>query len=242
MSSRFCIVLLLEIKPFAVKPVYRAMSSIPQPTPTGKKLQGALFQDPTLNRLTKSNPLVIIGMYVPLILGMPVYDGLYNGQTLLTIVGLFTIGYFTWTLAEYLMHKYFFHFVNETPWVQRMHFLVHGYHHEYPRDKEHLFMPPIPSLILASTFFGFFWLLLRSYSISFFPGFVAGYLTYSLVHYSMHMVPNPPKFLRPLWRHHQLHHHKDGDSAFGVSTPLWDWVFGTLPSKQQTKSEQAQAQ
>jgi sterol desaturase/sphingolipid hydroxylase (fatty acid hydroxylase superfamily) len=201
----------------------------PAQNKTGKKLQGTLFQNPVLNNLTKSSPQLILSMYIPLILFMLGYDYLRNGQPLSVVLGLFGAGVFTWTLAEYFLHKYFFHFVNETPWVQRMHFLVHGYHHEYPRDKEHLFMPPIPSLVLAGSFFGLFYLILRGYAVSFFPGFVAGYLAYALMHYSMHTVTNPPKFLRPLWRHHQMHHHKHSNKAFGVSSPLWDYVFGTVP-------------
>jgi sterol desaturase/sphingolipid hydroxylase (fatty acid hydroxylase superfamily) len=32
-----------------------------------------------------------------------------------------------------------------------------------------------------------------------------------------------------LRKHHYLHHFKTPEARYGVSTPLWDVVFGTLP-------------
>jgi sterol desaturase/sphingolipid hydroxylase (fatty acid hydroxylase superfamily) len=147
------------------------------------------------------------------------------------VAGIFVAAIFAWTLAEYLLHRFVFHYVDERPWVQRFHYLVHGVHHEYPSDPHHLFMPPVPSLILASLFGGLFYLLMGRYGVPFLAGFIVGYLMYSTMHYLMHRVKNPPAFLRGLWRHHHLHHFKSPDKAFGVSSPLWDWVFGTMPER-----------
>lgn len=202
----------------------------------GKKLQGTLFQNPILNGLTKSSPTIIVSMYVPVILFMLVYSVVEFGMSVGVVLGIFLGGILFWTLAEYFLHKYVFHFENDSAWGRRFHFLIHGYHHEYPRDKEHLFMPPLPSVILAVFFFSLFYVIMQAYAFSFFPGFISGYLGYALMHYSMHTISNPPKFLRGLWRNHQMHHHKHPDKAFGVSSPLWDYVFGTVPQEKQSSS------
>lgn len=195
--------------------------------PAGKK--GQLFENPILERLTYSSPGLILGIYVPLITFVIAYSGVVLGISWGVVAGLFFTGIAVWTLAEYLLHRYVFHWVNESPAVQRFHYIAHGFHHDYPRDTDHLFMPPVPSLILSSAFFGLFWLVLGTLALPFWSGYIVGYLGYASMHYAMHTVNVPPKFLRGLWRNHQLHHHKAPDRGFGVSSPLWDHVFGTVP-------------
>jgi sterol desaturase/sphingolipid hydroxylase (fatty acid hydroxylase superfamily) len=89
-------------------------------------------------------------------------------------------------------------------------------------------MPPIPSLILSSTIFGTFYLLMGPQAFMFFPGFLLGYLLYGSTHYAIHAWNPPFKFMKPLWRNHHLHHYKDEHLGFGVSTTIWDRVFGTM--------------
>jgi sterol desaturase/sphingolipid hydroxylase (fatty acid hydroxylase superfamily) len=56
-----------------------------------------------------------------------------------------------------------------------------------------------------------------------------GYLIYDITHYATHHFPMRGKVLKFLKRYHMQHHYKTPDQRFGVSSPLWDWVFGTLP-------------
>ncbi len=49
------------------------------------------------------------------------------------------------------------------------------------------------------------------------------------MHYATHHFPMRWGFLGYLKRHHMLHHYKTPDLRFGVSSPFWDWVYGTLP-------------
>ena len=110
---------------------------------------------------------------------------------------------------------------------------MHGNHHEYPRDKERLFMPPVPSLILASFIFSCMYFVaqligLRENIFAFFPGFMLGYLMYGSMHYAIHAWNPPYKWMKSLWRNHHLHHYKNEHLGFGVSTTLWDRVFGTM--------------
>jgi 4-hydroxysphinganine ceramide fatty acyl 2-hydroxylase len=192
------------------------------------KGQARLFESQYLEILTKTHPLVIWGMYVPIIsflLYKAFASGWYSG---LTVVGLFITGLFLWSLFEYIMHRYIFHFITDNPKWQRIVYVMHGNHHEYPRDKQRLFMPPIPSIILASIIFSIQFLVLGNYAYSFFPGFMLGYLLYGSMHYAIHAWNPPFKFMKPLWRNHHLHHYKSDDKGFGVSTSLWDRIFGTF--------------
>lgn len=188
-----------------------------------------------LERLTRTSPQLILGIDLPLVaLFLAIY--LVQGNPVWKSLVYLLSGFFAWTLAEYLLHRYVFHWVTDNRWVQRFHYFAHGFHHNHPRDRDHLFMPPPVNLALITLFWGLFYLVLDVHVYAFLPGFLLGYLTYTLLHYAMHTVPNPPKFLRPLWRHHHLHHSKFTDRAYGVSSTLWDRVFGTLPRERPAKA------
>ncbi|HMP87808.1 MAG TPA: sterol desaturase family protein, partial [Lacibacter sp.] len=112
--------------------------------------------------------------------------------------------------------------------ARRIIYVIHGNHHEYPRDRERLFMPPVPSLLAATTIFTLLYLLLANYAWLVFPGVLLGYLLYGSMHYAIHAWNPPFKWMKPLWRNHHLHHYKDEQKGFGVSSTLWDLVFGTM--------------
>lgn len=192
------------------------------------KGQARLFKNPYLEMLTKSHPLVIWGMYIP-ILSYIIYLAAadYNYSTL-RIILTFIGGMFFWTFFEYIAHRFLFHLVSEKPGMQKFAYILHGNHHHYPRDKQRLFMPPVPSLILASIIFGSMYLLMGSYTFMFFPGFMIGYLMYGTMHYAIHAWNPPFKWMKPLWRNHHLHHYKNEHNGFGVSSTIWDHVFGTM--------------
>jgi sterol desaturase/sphingolipid hydroxylase (fatty acid hydroxylase superfamily) len=192
------------------------------------KGQATLFQNPALEMLTKANPVVIWSMYLPFIIGLPIYGFMRLGFSGMNVALWFLGGMFFWTLFEYLAHRYAFHWIAESKKAQKFIYIMHGNHHHYPRDRERLFMPPIPSIILASTIFGLEYLALGSHTFLFFPGFILGYLLYASMHYAIHAWNPPFKWMKPLWRNHHLHHYKDEGKGFGVSTTLWDHIFGTM--------------
>jgi sterol desaturase/sphingolipid hydroxylase (fatty acid hydroxylase superfamily) len=134
-------------------------------------------------------------------------------------------------LVEYLLHRFVFHFDPKNEKQADIKFKIHGVHHAYPRDKDRLAMPPVISIVLALFFYGLFRLILGSDVIMFFPGFLAGYSTYLIIHYAVHRFRPPLNFLKILWTHHALHHYKDENTAFAVSMPVWDYIFRTLPEK-----------
>lgn len=192
------------------------------------KGQAKLFQSQYLEYLTKTHPLVIWGMYLPVLILLPYYAYSTIGFSGLEVFGLFIGGMLFWTLTEYILHRFAFHYHADSPLGKRINYILHGNHHEYPRDKQRLFMPAVPSLIIASVFFGIFYLLLGRFVFPFFPGFMLGYLLYGTMHYAIHAWNPPFKWMKPLWRNHHLHHYKHGDLGFGVSSTIWDHVFGTM--------------
>jgi len=198
--------------------------------------QARIFQNDFLESLTKTNPVQNIVVYGLTIASMIYVALMIKHIPLLEFVGLFVFALFFWTFAEYILHRYMFHFVNENPLVKRFHFIMHGSHHEFPKDEERLLMPPVPGLILATILFTVFFMIFSilgftDYTWAFFPGFFLGYLLYSFVHRATH-VYKPPRGLQILWTHHSLHHYKYPNKCFGVSNTIWDHVFGTMPPKQ----------
>jgi len=154
-------------------------------------------------------------------------DGIGILPYVLTVLG----GTLFWTLFEYLMHRYVFHLPNWNEAAKRFQYIAHGIHHDYPRDKERLFMPPLAGLGLVVALYLIFILLLQNYTLAFVSGMIVGYLSYSYVHFTIH-TETPPKFLKKVQVHHALHHYKYPNKAFGVSSPLWDYIFRTMPPKE----------
>jgi sterol desaturase/sphingolipid hydroxylase (fatty acid hydroxylase superfamily) len=206
------------------------------------KGQAQLFRNPVLEMLTKANPIVIWSMYLPFIIGLPIYAYTRMDFSGGRIAFLFFAGMLFWTLFEYLAHRFAFHWIADSERAQKFVYIMHGNHHHYPRDRERLFMPPLPSIILASAIFGIEYLIMGIRVVPFFPGFILGYLLYASMHYAIHAWNPPFKWLKPLWRNHHLHHYKDEHKGFGVSSTLWDHVFGTMFDLKKEKEDKQKVQ
>ena len=184
------------------------------------KGDGKVFKNPVLDSLTRTHiawPLSIFYGMAALLLGYTLYEGFIGaGASIL----LFVAGLLVFTLVEYLIHRYTFHMEADTPKKERLQYVLHGAHHDYPKDKTRLAMPPFVSLLLAVGFFLLYRLILGDLGIPFTAGFVAGYASYLCVHYSVHAFPPPKNFLRHLWIHHALHHYQQSNAAYGVSSPF----------------------
>jgi len=152
------------------------------------------------------------------------------------IIILFFTGLFTWTFMEYIIHRFVYHTETNSNAFTKLQFTMHTIHHQHPKDSDRLAMPPLPGIILASMFFGIFYLIMNVNAIAFFPGFIAGYNLYITLHYYQHIIKSPKyKPWQRLWSHHRGHHYSNPYMAFGVTTRLWDWVFGTMPKKTKTE-------
>lgn len=195
------------------------------------KGQARLFRNDYMEMMTKTHPIVIYSLYFPVIVFMLYYGASYKGLAIWLEVLLFICGALAWSLFEYIMHRHLFHMMVKSPRAQRFVYTMHGVHHEYPRDKERLFMPPVPSIILACVIFFIMKTLMGWNALAFFPGFLFGYMMYGSMHFAIHAFA-PPKFMKALWRNHHLHHYKAPDKGFGVSSVLWDIIFRTVPKRE----------
>jgi dihydroceramide fatty acyl 2-hydroxylase len=155
-----------------------------------------------------------------------------GGVSLLGGLGLFAGGYAFWTLCEYWIHRIIFHFEPEEGFGARLHWIIHGVHHDHPNDPLRLVMPPSVSVPLSSLFLVGFWALLGSpHWYSFGAGFLAGYLIYDMTHYHLHHHKPKTRIGKRLRELHMRHHFQDDTTGFGISAPYWDTAFGTHSPK-----------
>jgi|APTNR8051073442_1049403.scaffolds.fasta_scaffold00005_281 4-hydroxysphinganine ceramide fatty acyl 2-hydroxylase len=195
-----------------------------------------LFNNWFMESITRTHISIPVTLHLLIVVAVSYYA--LQQHSWLNFGLLFMAGTFAWTFAEYCVHRFVYHTkTTNKAWLKIQH-MGHGIHHQFPKDPTRLAMPPLPAVLLGSLFFGLFWLLMRSYALAFFPGFFFGYVLYISLHYAEHRVKSPiygP--YKRLWKYHALHHYKYPETkAFGVSTILWDWVFGTLPSKNEKVS------
>jgi sterol desaturase/sphingolipid hydroxylase (fatty acid hydroxylase superfamily) len=190
-----------------------------------------VYPNPVVEKLTRTHIAVPITMFV-IFSAVLLFIAFTQTQIApLSTIGIFVIGFLLFTLIEYFVHRYVFHMHTDTKTKEKIQYAFHGVHHEYPKDKDRLAMPPLASGILATVFYFSFRALMGDFVYAFLPGFVLGYSSYLFVHYAVHAFQPPKNFLKILWVNHGIHHYKDHDRAFGVSSPLWDFVFRTLPKK-----------
>lgn len=206
------------------------------PLPTSTKDETVrLFKSNFLEFFSHISPITIMVIWLPVILYFLV-SSILAGTPALLILAAFLVGLFIWTLAEYTLHRFLFHFPAKTPGLQRLFYLFHGVHHAYPQDKTRLVMPPPVSLPMALVIYGLFSLVLgrllpaSEWIAPMFSGFGLGYLVYDLTHYATHHFAMRWGFLKELKRYHMQHHYKTPNARYGVSSPLWDIVFGTKPA------------
>jgi dihydroceramide fatty acyl 2-hydroxylase len=196
-----------------------------------------LFQSNFLEFFTHIHPAVIVIIWLPVALYFLISAIVQRAAGAWLHIPLgFVIGLFVWTLSEYLLHRFVFHFKARAPWQERIVFLFHGIHHYQPNCKTRLVMPPVVSIPLAFIFYGGVYLIagiaLGAYAwvAPTFSGLITGYLVYDLTHYATHHLPLKGRYLKYLKKYHMLHHFKTPEQRFGVSSPLWDFVFGTCPA------------
>jgi sterol desaturase/sphingolipid hydroxylase (fatty acid hydroxylase superfamily) len=139
------------------------------------------------------------------------------------------MGFLAWTLLEYGLHRFVFHHVPEMTFDSKFtQFMVHGYHHEFPNDRKRLVAPLLLSVPIGALIAGLYYMLLGgSLWPSAYAGTLFGYLTYDWTHYYTHHFRPTTRIGKFLRRYHMEHHYKDSQSHFGISSPLWDWVFRT---------------
>jgi dihydroceramide fatty acyl 2-hydroxylase len=196
-----------------------------------------LFENRFLDFFSRVHPAVPALIFVPVI-GLCLWTGIDRGQSALTAVLLVAGGLAVWTLTEYWLHRLLFHWQPSFRYGDRLHFIIHGVHHDHPNDPLRLVMPPAVSIPLAALFFWAFTLIFGTpAAYPLFAGFIAGYLFYDYTHYHVHHHTPTTTLGKRLREQHMRHHFQDHHYGFGVSSPLWDVVFRTLPRRRRTSRE-----
>jgi sterol desaturase/sphingolipid hydroxylase (fatty acid hydroxylase superfamily) len=185
-----------------------------------------MFESDLLDKLSRVHPIVPPLLFIPAIVALLVL-GLVHGAgwyTPLWVLG----GYVFWTLTEYWLHRLVFHFEPEQGIGARLHWIIHGVHHDHPNDPLRLVMPPSVSVPLSALFVLGFYLVIGSPGfMPFGAGFLAGYLAYDMLHYHVHHHTPTTALGKKLRELHMRHHFQDHERGYGVSAPFWDYVFGT---------------
>jgi dihydroceramide fatty acyl 2-hydroxylase len=184
-----------------------------------------LFKSPYLDRLTRVHPVVPVVLYGPVILLLLVLAAGRTGAPL--ALALIAGGYLLWTLSEYWIHRVVFHFAPEQGVGARVHFLIHGVHHDHPNDPNRLVMPPAASLPLAACFLAVFSAVFGAAWPAMGAGFLSGYVFYDSLHYHLHHRVPKSALGRRLRELHMRHHFQDHTRGYGISAPYWDRIFGT---------------
>lgn len=196
-----------------------------------------LFKSDFMEFFTHISPITIVVFWLPIaifFMAKGIRDAINSGIWL-QIPAAILLGLFLWSLTEYLLHRFLFHFKARSPLQERISFMFHGVHHAQPQLKTRLVMPLPVSIPLALIIYGLFYLVLTIllkaplWLPPMFSAFMFGYLAYDLTHYATHHFAMRNGYWKFLKRYHNQHHYKSPDQRFGVTSPVWDRVFGTMP-------------
>jgi dihydroceramide fatty acyl 2-hydroxylase len=185
-----------------------------------------MFESRLLDACSRVHPMVPVIIFGPGIAALTAWS--LSNVSVAATIGLTIGGYALWTLFEYWLHRIVFHFEPEDGFGARLHWIIHGVHHEHPNDPLRLVMPPAVSIPLGAAVFGLLYLAFGSgYAPGLGAGFFAGYLAYDMLHYYVHHFSPRSRLGRMLRERHMRHHFQDETRGFGISAPYWDEVFRT---------------
>ncbi len=191
-----------------------------------------MFDNELLDKLSRVHPAVVPVIYVPAIVVLVVL-GFVHGVGVIAALWI-PGGYLFWTLTEYWLHRIVFHFEPEQGIGARLHWVIHGVHHDHPNDPLRLVMPPSVSIPLAALFLWLFSLVIGSPGfLPFGAGFLVGYLIYDMLHYHVHHHRPTTAIGKKLRELHMRHHFQNHERGYGVSAPFWDHVFRTAPDRRE---------
>ncbi len=203
--------------------------------PTSDEQRLVLFENKWLEKLTVVSVRWFIATWSVLVPAVFLVG--WGSAPFGAAVSLAVAGWVVWGLFEYFAHRKVFHWQPKWLFLEHLVFLIHGNHHAQPRDELRNLMPPIVSIPIGAVIWSLFWIVLGDSGTWLFFGFVCGYVAYDLTHYACHHWPMRGPIGARLKRHHMHHHFIAEHKNFGVTTIIWDRVFGTrLDAKRQPVS------
>jgi 4-hydroxysphinganine ceramide fatty acyl 2-hydroxylase len=186
-----------------------------------------MFKSDFMEFFSHVHPITPLVLYLPVVAYSLYLAGRREQLPFFLIVALFLVGWLIWTLLEYVIHRFVFHYEPKSRLGKALHFVVHGVHHDYPNDASRLVMPPVVSVPLAVLFYLLFALVFGRFFSPIIAGLISGYIFYDSLHYATHHFSMRRGVWSWLKHYHLRHHFQDDHSGYGVSSPLWDYIFGT---------------
>jgi sterol desaturase/sphingolipid hydroxylase (fatty acid hydroxylase superfamily) len=198
-----------------------------------------MFETPLIERFSRVHPVAPFVFWSPFLIYF-LYRGVDAGLPAAAIVAAVVGGALLWSITEYVLHRFVFHRIGPSLGARRFYFVLHGVHHDFPTDRTRLVMPlgvSIPIgvsvyLVLRAAFGAIGaasgWAGALAIVDPAFVGFGIGYLSYDGIHYATHHFRMQSGVARWLKRYHMVHHHTGENARWGVSSPLWDWILGTM--------------
>ena len=161
----------------------------------------------------------------------------WGGFSPAKMILLYLAGFCMWTVVEYVLHRFPFHYVTEKEPLRLLTGGLHLLHHEIPNRGDYVVSPILLSTPFYLLISGLLYLITKNIfsTALFMAGLALAYLCYEWVHYSTHHRVAKTSFGKYLKRHHMMHHFKDSQNYFGVTSPFWDWMFGTLPKNDEQR-------
>ena len=131
------------------------------------------------------------------------------------------VGFLGWGLVEYSIHGVLSH---------RFRTFVSPLHWSHHRNPAAVFTAPLAWLPVATIFYAIAALLVGHFlATGFMTGVLTGFTRYEIVHWRLHFREPRSARERLLRCHHLAHHFVNPRAYHGVTTRLWDRVFGSLP-------------
>ena len=191
-----------------------------------------LFKNEFLERLTHVHPIVPLLVWLPVALWLIWRSFAVHQLALWPVLGIGFLGLVVWTITEYCLHRYLFHFPARSKVGKWLVYLFHGNHHDDPKDKTRLVMPPAGAILIMAVLYLLFGLVVPAPWIEpFCAFFIIGYLIYDYIHYSTHHFPMRNPVAKYLKHYHLKHHYSGEGGRYGVSSPLWDKLLNTAGKK-----------
>ena len=191
-----------------------------------------MFESGTFEFLSHVHPATPFLLWVPAVVYFLWRSLSFFQEAPFTFLVLGFLGLLTWTLFEYFLHRFVFHFPAKNPLGDRIIFFLHGFHHFDPVDPTRVATSPPVALVLGLILYFSFRLILGSVAINpFFSFCVIGYLLYDYNHYAAHHFTPRTSVGKYLKQSHMIHHYVHSELHWGISSPLWDMVSGTMNEK-----------
>ena len=156
---------------------------------------------------------------------------------------LICAGLLTWGLYEYAVHRWVLHREPKAEGFNLPGNLTHLRHHADPNSLQRLNVQLGESVPVCVVYVLAAWALTGSWQAAthLFTGLIAGYFYYEYLDFQAHHGTSRGRLTRYFRKYHLQHHHYDATVRFGVTSPLFDYLFGTFHIEKRRGAGRARA-